>query len=590
MEMRPTKQTELSRECARIEASGWLTSSTLKKPKLAWYAIVVVFFYRLFLCVYVVTAESPDEWWQSSEVAYRMVFGKGHLTWEWHYGLRSVVFPGFLAIPYFLLKQLGLDTAWMIWFVSRFQQALILTGIDLCVFNLGAILDVVLMRSILEKEEEKEKNEPAPFILLTLKDVMETRRMYGSVSSFALYLSLCNWYMIFAGVRVYSNVLEALLFLLTLQQQNYVRFLLLAGLASAFRVTASVVILPLFFMHVVWALRGRGIIKGLGYILFWGLFLLIVILGSLVISDSLFYKELTITPLNFIRFNVIQNASQLFGKQPWYYYFFPCLPLLLGPHIIFLLSVPWVILRQRECKIALWGLIGLLCAVIWTMCCYSLIDHKENRFIFPVLPLCFIIIAVVLSQWYYKYRVVRLLHRSFMLLNLLMAFFVCCIYRRGPLDVMEEVRKGPLLHRMDIISTCYTTPGYSYMHGKVRHLGIIDCPVHLDEQTGLPALTEDIMFRRYPKEYILWKYDGIQSFNRSNKDENKKADELQQTVKPKSALYPDVMVMFRYTAQMIKEPFLLRHGYRLYRSFFHAPFSLEPYEDSYIEMWVRREA
>ncbi|KAH9582145.1 GPI mannosyltransferase [Trypanosoma melophagium] len=589
--MRPTKQTELSRECARIETSGWFTPSTLKKPNLAWYAILFVFFYRLFQCVYVSTVESPDEWWQSSEIAYYMAYGKGHLPWEWHYGLRSVVFPGFLAIPYFLLKQSGLDTTWAVWFVSRLQQALIMTGIDICVFNIGAVLDVALMRSILEKEKEieTEKNEPGPFILLTLKDVLESRRQYGSVSSFALYLSLSNWYMIFAGVRVYGNVVEALLFLLTLQQQNYVRFLLFAGLATAFRVTASIVIIPLFFLHVFRALRGRGIIKGVEYILFWGLCLLVVIFGALVLCDSLFYKRLIITPLAFAQFNVIQNASQLFGKQPWYYYFFPCLPLLLGPHILFFISAPWVIWRQRECKVALWSLIGLLCAVLWTMCCYSLIDHKENRFIFPVLPLCFVIIAFVLSQGYFKYRVVRRLHRSFILFNLLMVFFTCCLYRRGPLDVMEEVRNGPLVRHMDIISTCYTTPGYSYMHGKVKQLRIIDCPVELDKDTGLPALTEDVMFRRYPKEYILWKYDGIDGFNRSNKDENAKADELERTVKPKSAFYPDVMVMFRYTAQEIKEPFLFRHGYRLYRSFFHAPFSLEPYEDSYIEMWVRRE-
>lgn len=43
----------------------------------------------------------PDEWWQCTEVAHRLVYGYGELTWEWVYGLRSYVH----VLPFAVLFQ-----------------------------------------------------------------------------------------------------------------------------------------------------------------------------------------------------------------------------------------------------------------------------------------------------------------------------------------------------------------------------------------------------------------------------------------------------------------------------------------------------
>lgn len=43
----------------------------------AFWAAVLVF--RLWNALFVRTAFNPDEYWQSTEVAHRMVFGYGHL-------------------------------------------------------------------------------------------------------------------------------------------------------------------------------------------------------------------------------------------------------------------------------------------------------------------------------------------------------------------------------------------------------------------------------------------------------------------------------------------------------------------------------
>ena len=45
--------------------------------------ILSVYLYRAVNAVLVCTYFNPDEYWQSLEVAHRMAFGSGHLTWEW---------------------------------------------------------------------------------------------------------------------------------------------------------------------------------------------------------------------------------------------------------------------------------------------------------------------------------------------------------------------------------------------------------------------------------------------------------------------------------------------------------------------------
>nr|CAB3445279.1 unnamed protein product [Digitaria exilis] len=55
---------------------------------------------------------NPDEHWQCLEVAHRIAFGYGHLTWEWKRGLRSYLHPLIFAALYKILALLHLDTPW----------------------------------------------------------------------------------------------------------------------------------------------------------------------------------------------------------------------------------------------------------------------------------------------------------------------------------------------------------------------------------------------------------------------------------------------------------------------------------------------
>jgi len=71
---------------------------------------------RIGIAVLTRTIFQPDEYFQSLEPAFRVVFGHGHLTWEWlsQNPIRSIIYPA-LNIPiYWLLKATGLaHTGWV---------------------------------------------------------------------------------------------------------------------------------------------------------------------------------------------------------------------------------------------------------------------------------------------------------------------------------------------------------------------------------------------------------------------------------------------------------------------------------------------
>lgn len=65
--------------------------------------------WRLLNALCVQTFFNPDEYWQSVEIAHRMVYGYGYLTWEWDEGIRGILHPLLFAALYAFLKWLQLD-------------------------------------------------------------------------------------------------------------------------------------------------------------------------------------------------------------------------------------------------------------------------------------------------------------------------------------------------------------------------------------------------------------------------------------------------------------------------------------------------
>jgi phosphatidylinositol glycan class B len=79
---------------------------------------------RIIQALLTSTFFQPDEYFQALEPAHHLVFGYGHLTWEWLsiHPIRSIIYPGVFVPAYWLVKVLGLEHGQ--WLVRSFLHAL----------------------------------------------------------------------------------------------------------------------------------------------------------------------------------------------------------------------------------------------------------------------------------------------------------------------------------------------------------------------------------------------------------------------------------------------------------------------------------
>ncbi|GMN24606.1 hypothetical protein TIFTF001_049160 [Ficus carica] len=96
--------------------------------------------FRLANALLVQTYFNPDEHWQSLEVAHRIAFGYGHLTWEWKKGIRSYLHPLLFALLYKVMAFLGLDTPLFMIKAPRLLQSIFSAVGDLYLYKLSVLL------------------------------------------------------------------------------------------------------------------------------------------------------------------------------------------------------------------------------------------------------------------------------------------------------------------------------------------------------------------------------------------------------------------------------------------------------------------
>ena len=74
---------------------------------------------------------------------------------------------------------------------------------------------------------------------------------------------------------------------------------------------------------------------------------LMMVLSSLLVG-SLYYGELTLTEVNFFKYNFIYKWSELYGVNSYFFYFGISLPLILGPCYVLLLVSSFMMWTQLK--------------------------------------------------------------------------------------------------------------------------------------------------------------------------------------------------------------------------------------------------
>jgi hypothetical protein len=329
----------------------WLKTGPLGIPIVAVMSVAMLL--RAINVFMVGTYFVPDEYWQGQEVAHRMIYGQGHLTWEWNQRLRGALHPAILAAGAKFLSLIDIGNVDAIYFSSK--------AIAILTSSLGDFSTLIL-----------------------------TSRLFGAqVGIQALLCQLLSWCYFYTMSRTLSNSMETALTSLALAYwpwpscalpgpASYARRAVwIAAISFMIRPTGCVVFVPLTVRHLA------GLLKEGRKLAAWKFAVDIVLAGvsALVASaliDRAFYGEWTFPAYNFVRFNLLGDGASIYGVHPWHWYLTQGVP-----GIIFTAS-PLCLIGIVAC-----GRLDLFLLGIWTVGVYSILPHKEFRFVLPVQHLAF---------------------------------------------------------------------------------------------------------------------------------------------------------------------------------------------------------
>lgn len=110
---------------------------------------------------------------------------------------------------------------------------------------------------------------------------------------------------------------------------------------------------------------------------------LLVGLSTTVLIDSYFWQQFPLWPeFAAFKFNVLAGQSSEWGTSPWYFYFVDALPRLLMNPLMWLVGIPTSLWASATRRASL----SLLVPSVAFMALYSVLPHKEWRFIIYVVP------------------------------------------------------------------------------------------------------------------------------------------------------------------------------------------------------------
>ncbi|XP_034699487.1 GPI mannosyltransferase 3 isoform X1 [Vitis riparia] len=521
--MRQRQHVAIAEDKDRIENPNLSEEEKKRKPSYDLFSsstktLMVCLTVRMANSLLVQTYFNPDEHWQALEVAHNIAFGYGHLTWEWKKGIRSYLHPMVFASLYKVLALCHLDTPWFMSKAPRLLQSMFCAVGDLYLYKLSNVL------------------------------------FDDHVAQWALFSQLVNWFMFFCFTRTLSNSLETVLTLVGIYYWPCMRVssnkaplfsrkwgVAIAALACAIRPTSAIIwmyvgLLELFLAH-----------DRLKFIFLEVAPIGVLVLALMCLVDRLMYGSWILVPLNFLKFNFLSSGGDYYGTHKWHWYFTQGFPVMLFTFLPF--SIAGMVLSKQ------WKPSGL---IAWVLGLYSVLGHKEFRFVLPVLPIALMfsgysIAAMKTADSSNSKRKgssnshvkcpskVRLAIFFLLSTNIPMALYMSLFHQRGTEDVMNYLSKEASNNKVKSIlflMPCHATPYYSALHHDLP-MRFLDCSP--SEEKG--TLDESDRFMMDPASFasefaINWSL-------------------------------PSHIVMFDSEERSLRE-FLVSHSFKEIRRFFHA--------------------
>ncbi len=332
-----------------------------------------------------------DEVFQSLEVAHDIVYGYGHLPPEYQqlypsypsYGnCRSHLFPFLFTVPMYIGKALN----WDYWKVTL-PLIRILLGIN------GALITPSTYFLVKKYTKEKKIYAIVSSFFVTISPVMWLYSFRSLTNIFFVpwlfFLIVLYWRMVekiqnkinegtnterkflhyTKNIKYYSTIALASVFVGLIL---YIRIDLIIGIAAILLLKFPYKKIKIYLSHIVG-------------------FAIAITIGGFI--DLVFYGDFLISPINWLKFNIIEgNSAVLFGEKPFSYYFLFTLkqPIALISFLLTFVIFITLILRSLDknnksqrinlSDIKILG--GLLLAELFILILFSIPKHKEVRFIY----------------------------------------------------------------------------------------------------------------------------------------------------------------------------------------------------------------
>lgn len=312
-----------------------ISTRTGVRKFMAWTALLVsALAARIGLALASPNIFYPDEIFQTLEPAHRLAFGYGVISWEWRQGIRSWVFPSFLAA---IMR----TSAWL---GSGSSGYLLATTIVLSLISLTAVWFGYAW----------------------------AKRASGTPAAIVAAVA-CSFYfgLVYFAPKAMTEVVAAHVMLPGLYLGVYGatlgerKRLFLAALLCATAACLRIQLLPallfalLYFCYPRWRQRLPAVVAGASI--------------PLLVFGAVDWITWSYPWQSFIRYFTanLQGRGRLYPVQPWYWYAL-ILVVLIGPAVLLLFHG-----ARRS------PFLAIFCAII--VVSHSLIAHKEIRFIYPVL-------------------------------------------------------------------------------------------------------------------------------------------------------------------------------------------------------------
>ncbi|KAJ2503097.1 glycosylphosphatidylinositol anchor biosynthesis [Coemansia sp. RSA 1972] len=434
---------------------------------------------RLVNAMLVQTYIHPDETWQSLEVAHKLVFGYGFVTWEWRHGLRGFAHPMLFACVYKALQVLGLDDTRLITFAPYVLVAVIAASVDYATYYFS-------------------------------------RRVAGTdVAQWTLFCSLVSCTMSSGVMRPLANSAETAFTAAAFVYWPWTRTprtaqgslftaLVFAALACIIRPTSGIIWICAIFVLLVRQPSLRRATRILALAIAIG----VPAISLMLIIDRVGYGMWKFPPYAFYLFNVREGLGTWFGESHPLYHVVVSMPVLFTTMLPFVIHGVWVAgQRMQVTREPVYVAVGAIAL-------FSLVGHMEYRFLYPLLPIGFMYAAVSIHTLTSKQSVtgqskrspwsVRRIAAFLLVTNIVPALYLNTVHQRGVVDVMSYLRLGAQcgnVTNIGFLMPCHSTPYYSHLHANIP-MWFLSCEPPLQASGRDTHYWEAGEFEQRPNEFI----------------------------------------------------------------------------------------